>query len=877
MKRLLLLAFLLIPQFAHEESWARGGGGCLAQGTPVLTPSGPVNVEGLRTRDPVLGLVGGELKVSTVQALIHARPEELLEITAGERTLRATPEHPIMVAPGEYRTAEWLEVGDVVFLIQEGRIEPSPVGSIRRMHTNLSAYNLLVTPGGAFVAGGIVVHNKGCFLPESPILKADGSEVPVSTIRPGDELLAYTAQGRLVRTRVRQVLRVEADEFMVIQTDRATLRVTMDHPFYVGQGTFKTAESLKPGDRLVAWDGASLAGQRILSMETIRERSPVFNLQTDRPNTFFAAGLAVHNKGGGCFPAGTRIGTPKGSTRIEDLAAGDQITAVGADGRPVPAEVTGIFLARGPVLRLETDRGPLITTPEHPIGVNRGRFRMAGELRQGDRIVRWKEGQLIGDRIKDVLQSSVPELLFNLEVSPPHTFLAEGVLVHNKGGSFSRSSSSRSSRTGTSSSGGSPEEAWIGLVAFALCALVFLIIVIVAIKKVKRSKEENLDFVYSKQEVASKAAKTERLLVFLSQNDPSMSPDGLRRLAESTFRKLQECWQAREYGPMKSLMMESLFNQHLAQLRGLARNHEINRIEGLVVERVDLVNLRYTEKRDQREFTALVTASARDYYVDDRTGEFLRGDKGPARFQEFWTFQRRDDTWLLREIEQAGESDVLKDENYVEMLTDQTVQGIYAEAAGGEGPAGPWLEKGAERKASRIERMLNFLVQTDKIWDRNKMLERARELFLAVYLARESGDPAKVPTGDLFPEVAKDLQEQMRLWQMEGLSVEYRNLCVRKAELLLVRNFSDPAKDEFTVRINAHAQKVVRKQDRVLSEERYVRPFDEHWTFGRLDGKWKLKEVLPPSRAKELMEEENVDEESTPGQLQWYYRQGRAN
>jgi len=401
-------------------------------------------------------------------------------------------------------------------------------------------------------------------------------------------------------------------------------------------------------------------------------------------------------------------------------------------------------------------------------------------------------------------------------------------------------------------------------------------VIAMAVKSGKKSKTENLDFVYSPKEVLRKAAKTERLLEFLGRNDPSVSPEGLRRLAEETFRKLQQCWEARDYGPMKPLMMEALFAQHEGQLRGLARNHEINRIENLVVERVDLVNLRYTEKRDQREFTALITASARDYYVDDRTGKFLRGDQRLARFQEFWTFQRQGDRWLLREIEQAGESDVLRDENFVEMLTEQTLQGIYAEAAGKEGAAGPWLEKAVETKATRIERMLNFLVQTDKLWDRREMLERARQVFLAVYLARESGDPATVPADDLFPETARSLQGQIRQWQLDGLSVEYRNLCVRKAELVLVRNFQDPAKDEFTARISAHAQKVVRKGEVVLSQDQYVTPFDEYWTFGRLDGMWKLKEVVPPARAGELIREENVDEESTPGQLQWYYTQSRA-
>ena len=156
------------------------------------------------------------------------------------------------------------------------------------------------------------------------------------------------------------------------------------------------------------------------------------------------------------------------------------------------------------------------------------------------------------------------------------------------------------------------------------------------------------------------------------------------------------------------------------------------------------------------------------------------------------------------------------------------------------------------------------------------MLERARQVFLRVHLAEDSTDPAQAPLSDLFPGPASALQDQIREQKASGVAVEYRNLCVRKAELLLVRNFSDRNKDEFTVRISAHAQKIVRKGDRVLSEQPYVTPFEEYWTFGRLDEQWKLKEVLPPARGKRLIAEENVDEDSSPDQLKWYYRQTRA-
>ena len=84
------------------------------------------------------------------------------------------------------------------------------------------------------------------------------------------------------------------------------------------------------------------------------------------------------------------------------------------------------------------------------------------------------------------------------------------------------------------------------------------------------------------------------------------------------------------------------------------------------------------------------------------------------------------------------------------------------------------------------------------------------------------------------------------------------------------------SKDEFTARISAHAQRMLRKGDAIWSGQEDVTPFEEYWTFGRLDGVWKLKELLPSAGGKKKIAKENVDEDSSPDQLQWYYRQPRA-
>ena len=871
MKKSALAALILLFIFVSSPAFARGGGGCLAKGTLVLTPSGAIAIDKLRVGDPVWSIAAGKLQTGIVQVLTKVRPDKYLEISAGEDKFLITPEHPVMVAPGEFRIARMLGPGDNIYQLKEDIFHAVPVKSVRRSKSRQPAYNLLVIPGGTFLPANIVVHNKGCFLPDSEILKADGSKIMISAVRRGDELLSYTPEGKIVHTKVKEVISYKVDEYILLKTDLNTIEVTAEHPFYTGRGTFKTLDILKAGDTIFAWDGQALSPQHIVSLQKISKRVRVFNLQTDQPNTFFAAGLAVHNKGGGggCFPAGTIIGTPGGQIPIEKLSANDTVQAVDRDGHIISAHVEKLFATRSHVLSIKTSMGELRTTAEHPVGLTDGTFIEANRLRAGDKIFFRDKGSLATATVLGIDVSKNKQLVYNLSVNQPHTFLADDFVVHNKGGGGFSHSSSRSSGSGS----GSSSDDIFGWIIFLG---VFGTIIIIAIRK-KPGKDENLDYVYSRPEINKKSLKTEKLLDFISKQDLALSPQELRKLTEETFLKLQECWQKRDYAPMKALLMNDLFVQHTAQLQGLIRNNEINKLDELKVKHVDLVNVRYTEKPAQREFTALITSSARDYYIDDRTNNFLRGDDSPAQFQEFWTFQRAGDNWLLREIEQSGESDILKDENFVEMLTDQTIKGIYDDATAKEGAAGPWMEKSTQQKATRIDRILNFLVQTDKLWNRRLMLERARQVFLNVYLAREANDPAAVPAADLFPQVAEGLSKQMKKWHMEGMVTEYRNLCVRKAELILIRNYADPAKDEFTVRISAHAQKIVRKGTVILSQQQYVSPFEEYWTFGRLDKIWKLKEVLLRAQGEKIIAQENVDEESSVQQMEWYSRQTRAN
>lgn len=939
----------LVLLLAVGRVWARGGGGCFEAGTPVLTPSGPVAIEQLRVGDAVIG--------GRVAAVHQVMPAEYLELPDGTHV---TAEHPFQLQPGIFQTAE--------------RRFPNA----SRIPATRPAYNLLVAPGGTYIARGYRVHNKGCFLPDTPVLAANGSRVAISAVRPGDRLLAFELTGNVVTTTVNRVLTHDVQEFLIVNTDAVELRVTIEHPFYVGDGMFKTLEALRPGDAVYAYSDAGWQAQRIVSLTRIRQATRVYNLQTDAPNTYFANGIAVHNKGGGCFAAGTPVRTPTGDRAIETLQPGDRVLT----GQGGVTTVEATFVTRDRVLTLVTAAGELRTTAEHPVLCADGSFRPAGELAAGDRLpagtllrcvsgeeqvvynlrvgephtfvaagfvvhnkgggcfpagtrIRTPHGttpiealragdavvsgdgqratvvttHVTRDRVlalvtdRGILRTTAehpvlcedgqfraagqlvagsglsgatilrcetgPEqTVYNLTVTAPHTFIADGFVVHNKGGGgFHGGRSGGSGRPMTAA------EQRVFLMILGGVA-VFFIVAYVAGKR--RNEDEDLDFCYPRTTIEAKVSKTRKLLEFIARVDDAFGEEKLRQQATATFLKLQECWQAREYTPMQALLMPDLFRTHSAQLEGMRRHHEINILQGLHVNEVDIVNVRYPRKAEQREFTALISARARDYYVDDRTRSVLRGDEAAAAFQEFWTFQWQGGRWLLREIEQTRESDVLTQENFFEPFTDKGVEQVYGDSAQQQGAAGPWLDKAVEVKATRIERLLNFLAQTDKLWDRQAMLERCREVFLGVMLAREEGNPTSVRDSDLFPAVATDLRQEIARLHKAGTTVEYRNLCVRKVELIHVRNEADNTQDEFTVRIDAHAQRCVQAAGAVLRQDEYVTPFASFWTFGRLDGKWKLKEVLPEEKGERLLSQENVDEGADKAKLEWYYRQTRA-
>ena len=130
-----------------------------------------------------------------------------------------------------------------------------------------------------------------------------------------------------------------------------------------------------------------------------------------------------------CVLAGTAIETPGGPRLVETLRVGDAVLSVAGDGQRVEGVVVSV--RRSVALRWKRvflDGGATLdVTPPHPVATAAG-WRAAGALAAGD-VVRGAAGLTKVARVEDRVGLAT---VHDLSVEPGETFLAEGVLVHNK-------------------------------------------------------------------------------------------------------------------------------------------------------------------------------------------------------------------------------------------------------------------------------------------------------------------------------------------------------------------------------------------------------------------------------------------------------------
>lgn len=157
----------------------------------------------------------------------------------------------------------------------------------------------------------------------------------------------------------------------------------------------------------------------------------------------FGAGLLMTGAACGtdsCFVRGTRIVTPRGFRRIEELDYGDEVFSLDLERRaPVVRRVARVLRATATEV-LHVAAGELVlagVTAEHPFyDAERGAWVEASALREGTRLLGWL-GSADVRELSVTAHRPAPSAgkveVFNLTIDgPERNYFAEGLLVHNK-------------------------------------------------------------------------------------------------------------------------------------------------------------------------------------------------------------------------------------------------------------------------------------------------------------------------------------------------------------------------------------------------------------------------------------------------------------
>jgi len=132
----------------------------------------------------------------------------------------------------------------------------------------------------------------------------------------------------------------------------------------------------------------------------------------------------------GCFLAGTSITTDNGVVAIENIKVGDRVLSFNVlTDQNEYAYVTKVYDLPD-TEEYYSINNKIRVTGEHPFYVN-GEWVEVKNLKTGD-LLTTEGGGVLAIRSIDKVVDTQPR--YNFEVDGTHTYFAEGVLVHNKGG-----------------------------------------------------------------------------------------------------------------------------------------------------------------------------------------------------------------------------------------------------------------------------------------------------------------------------------------------------------------------------------------------------------------------------------------------------------
>ena len=121
-------------------------------------------------------------------------------------------------------------------------------------------------------------------------------------------------------------------------------------------------------------------------------------------------------------------------------------------------------------------------------------------------------------------------------------------------------------------------------------------------------------------------------------HDPDFDETAFLGEVERAFFVVEQAWTERKPEMSRSVMADSLWQQHKVQIQEYVDRGRRNELDGLSIGTATIVGAHHDQTYDT--VTVRILAASADYEVDDRSGRMVSGSKDIRQWTEDWTFQR---------------------------------------------------------------------------------------------------------------------------------------------------------------------------------------------------------------------------------------------
>ncbi len=137
------------------------GGTCFLPGTKVETVEGSKNIETMSVGDRVKSFDGDDKVVNaSVSDVMKFSRDYYYELEAGDYSVKVTAEHPFYRGNGQFSEVKDLQIGDVVYILKNQKLEEKTITKKTRIDEKTDVYNMTVDNTHTYFANDFAVHNK---------------------------------------------------------------------------------------------------------------------------------------------------------------------------------------------------------------------------------------------------------------------------------------------------------------------------------------------------------------------------------------------------------------------------------------------------------------------------------------------------------------------------------------------------------------------------------------------------------------------------------------------------------------------------------------------------------------------------------------------